>query len=85
MARAAGNAIRKAFEQPKRVENKSCAQDLVTETDRAVESLIRDLLHQHFPTHGFIGEESHVMGTGIPDDPTWIVDPVDGTTNFIHG
>ena len=33
----------------------------------------------------YIGEESSEQGQGLTDDPTWMVDPIDGTTNFIHG
>ena len=85
VAKEAGKLGKAAFTTSKRVENKSCAQDLVTETDRAVESLVQKLLACHFPDHKFIGEESHVHGNGIPTEPTWIVDPIDGTTNFVHG
>lgn len=61
--------------------------DLVTETDKACEELIFDHLKKNFPTHKFIGEEtSAALGTSeLTDDPTWIVDPLDGTTNFVHG
>lgn len=51
------------------------------------EDLIFNHLKQHFPTHKFIGEETSAT-TGdfeLTDEPTWIVDPVDGTTNFVHG
>lgn len=85
IAKQAGAVSRAAFYAPKRVESKAHAQDLVTETDRAVENLIRALLHERFPEHQFVGEETHVAGSGIPDGPTWIVDPIDGTTNFVHG
>jgi fructose-1,6-bisphosphatase/inositol monophosphatase family enzyme len=84
VARQAGDTIRKAFHAPKRVEEKSSIQDLVTETDRSVELLIKKLIGQHYPTHHFIGEETHVCD-GVPEGPTWIVDPIDGTTNFVHG
>lgn len=61
--------------------------DLVTETDKACEDLIFKHLKKHFPSHKFIGEEtSALLGTSeLTDVPTWIVDPLDGTTNFVHG
>ncbi|PWZ53871.1 Inositol monophosphatase 3 [Zea mays] len=79
--------IRKGFYQTKNVEHKGQV-DLVTETDKACEDLIFNHLRKHFPDHKFIGEEeSAALGAtaDLTDDPTWIVDPLDGTTNFVHG
>ncbi|CAG8761931.1 24743_t:CDS:2, partial [Cetraspora pellucida] len=61
--------------------------DLVTETDQLVEELIKSKLKESFPEHKFIGEETKAAGYEyeFTDDPTWIVDPIDGTTNFVHG
>ncbi|KAG5561194.1 hypothetical protein RHGRI_004274 [Rhododendron griersonianum] len=61
--------------------------DLVTETDKACEDLIFNHLKQYFPSHQFIGEETTAACgvTELTDEPTWIVDPLDGTTNFVHG
>ncbi|KAF9610248.1 hypothetical protein IFM89_021572 [Coptis chinensis] len=61
--------------------------DLVTETDKACEDLIFNHLKQHCPGHQFIGEETTAACgvTELTDHPTWIVDPLDGTTNFVHG
>ncbi|KAJ1690269.1 hypothetical protein LUZ63_014424 [Rhynchospora breviuscula] len=85
-AKAAGDIIRKGFYQKKNVEHKGQV-DLVTETDKACEELIFNHLTKHYPDHKFIGEEtSAVFGTDeLTDHPTWIVDPLDGTTNFVHG
>ncbi|ORX48304.1 inositol monophosphatase, partial [Hesseltinella vesiculosa] len=58
--------------------------DIVTETDRAVEEYIKARLTIAYPDHKFIGEESS-ENTVFTDDPTWIVDPIDGTNNFVHG
>ncbi|GFZ49654.1 Inositol monophosphatase 2 [Saitozyma sp. JCM 24511] len=63
---------------------KSNSVDLVTEVDKAVEAFIYRRIKETFPDHAFIGEETYA-GQSIPDAPTWIVDPIDGTTNFIHG
>ncbi|KAI7895607.1 uncharacterized protein EV154DRAFT_495444 [Mucor mucedo] len=61
--------------------------DLVTETDKAVEEFIKARLFKTYPSHKFIGEETFASGekTEFTQEPTWIVDPIDGTTNFIHG
>lgn len=59
--------------------------DIVTEVDRNVETLIRNSLKERYPGYGFVGEESYVAGQKLPDGPTFVVDPIDGTTNFVHG
>ncbi|XP_074645800.1 inositol monophosphatase 1-like [Tubulanus polymorphus] len=57
---------------------------LVTEVDLKIEKYVKDKIAQYFPDHRFIGEETDGQRT-LTDEPTWIVDPIDGTTNFIHG
>ncbi|KAL2253334.1 UNVERIFIED_CONTAM: Inositol monophosphatase 3 [Sesamum indicum] len=61
--------------------------DLVTETDKKCEEVIFDFLKLQYPDHKLIGEETAAAcGTiELTDEPTWIVDPIDGTTNFVHG
>ncbi|XP_050301122.1 inositol monophosphatase 1-like isoform X2 [Anthonomus grandis grandis] len=70
----------------KKVETKSGAIDFVTETDQEVEKLLIEGLTEAFPDHKFIGEESVSSGAhaDLTDAPTWIIDPVDGTMNFVH-
>ena len=60
------------------------AHDPVTEVDHAVEDLIREEVHRQFPTHGVLGEE---RDNGGPSDAdiVWVIDPLDGTSNFING
>jgi myo-inositol-1(or 4)-monophosphatase len=59
--------------------------DLVTEADIAAQAAIRDELLGRFPGHGFLGEEGPAgRRPGPGDPPTWIVDPIDGTTNYVH-
>ncbi|GMH42674.1 hypothetical protein BSKO_10593 [Bryopsis sp. KO-2023] len=85
-ARKAGAIINRAFNETKNVEHKGKV-DLVTETDKACEKVVFDAIRSNFPEHKFIGEEeSAARGTAAPltDDPTWMVDPLDGTTNFVH-
>ncbi|XP_042390355.1 inositol-phosphate phosphatase-like [Zingiber officinale] len=85
-AKIAGEVIRKAFYRTKRPEHKGQV-DLVTETDKACEELVFNHLKHSFPNHRFIGEEtSAAFGTDeLTAEPTWIIDPIDGTTNFVHG
>lgn len=63
---------------------KSSLADWVTETDLAVERLVREAISEQFPGHRVIGEE---YGTSGPEAAAvrWYVDPVDGTSNFVHG
>lgn len=60
--------------------------DLVTDADLSSQKAIREYLAGRFPNHGFLGEEDAVkQGRPGPDaPPTWIVDPLDGTTNYVH-
>lgn len=84
-ARKAGRALVKDFRE---VENLQVSTkgpgDFVTKADRESERLIREELMEGRPTYGWLGEES---GSTPGQDPTrrWIVDPLDGTTNFLHG
>src|SRR5690349_19885950 len=59
--------------------------DLVTDADVASQRTIAEYLAGRYPTHAFLGEEegSH-QRPGPADPPTWIVDPIDGTTNYVH-
>lgn len=59
--------------------------DFVTEVDRAAEAAIIETLRNAYPDHGILAEESGASHPGEPRDYTWIIDPLDGTTNFIHG
>jgi myo-inositol-1(or 4)-monophosphatase len=60
--------------------------DLVTDADLASQRTIRSYLLDRFPGHGFVGEEADAGGhrPGPDAPPTWIVDPIDGTTNYVH-
>ncbi len=58
--------------------------DYVSQADRKAEKLIRDELMKARPTYGFLGEESEEI-IGTDGAHRWIVDPLDGTTNFLHG
>lgn len=84
-ARAAGLLINRAalnLDQVK-VGHKG-ANDIVTDIDQEAEAIIREQLLTAYPNHAFEGEESGVSGN-VKSECRWIVDPIDGTTNFIHG
>ncbi|XP_050336976.1 inositol monophosphatase 1 [Bactrocera neohumeralis] len=83
----AGALVAKRNETRQEFEEKANDIDLVTATDKEVEQLLINGLLDVFPDHKFIGEEESAAG-GAPnkltDAPTWIIDPVDGTMNFVH-
>ena len=56
--------------------------DFVSDVDRAAEAAIIDVIHKHYPDHAILAEES---GSSGESDTVWIVDPLDGTTNYLHG
>jgi len=56
--------------------------DYVSEVDRAAEREIIAVIHKHYPDHAILAEESGASGA---NDTVWIIDPLDGTTNFLHG
>jgi myo-inositol-1(or 4)-monophosphatase len=60
-------------------------RDFVTEVDRAAEAAIIETLSTAYPRHAFLAEESGASDTEGDAEYTWIIDPLDGTTNFIHG
>ena len=92
-ARKAGTLINRASLDIDRVRiSQKDENDFVTEVDEACERVIIETLAQSFPGHGFLGEESGLTsgatGEVNQDNPPefiWVIDPLDGTTNFIHG
>lgn len=84
VARRAAEQVRSARRGGVQVEaTKSSSVDLVTETDRATETFIRRELLEHRPDDGFVGEEGE--GRAGASGVTWVVDPIDGTVNFVYG
>jgi myo-inositol-1(or 4)-monophosphatase len=83
-ARAGGAALRD-WQGRFSTREKSPA-DLVTDADVASQEAIRSVIAKRFPDHGFLGEES-AETRRPPDDSSivWVVDPLDGTTNYVHG
>lgn len=84
-ARRAGSVIQRASHNIDiiRVEKKS-ANDFVTDVDRAAEQAIIDVILEAYPSHAILAEESGAKGMGA-SEYEWIIDPIDGTTNFLHG
>lgn len=70
---------------PLAINSKTASIDLVTSADMASQNLIFSALAQAFPSHRLIGEEDAQYYGELDERPTWIVDAVDGTTNFVHG
>ena len=83
-AQAAGVLLRRHAGRPRQVRHKGQFIDLVTEVDRASEQLIHRHIRRRFPDHAFLGEE-HTQDESRHAPYRWIVDPIDGTTNFVHG
>lgn len=93
-AAKAGEFIKSRQGTIKELGTKSSAQDLVTEVDKGAEQMIRRLVKTHYPDHDILGEEGVEPGidsvtaaleAARDSEFLWIVDPVDGTTNFVHG
>src|SRR5215510_5732456 len=82
-ASAAGEIICANWRQPKHIDYKG-AIDLVTSVDRESERKIVDTIRSHFPNHSILAEEETNV-EGAQHERRWIVDPLDGTTNFAHG
>lgn len=84
IAKEAGQIFKDQWIKPRKIEHKGKI-DLVTDTDRQIEAFLRAKLREVAPEAAFLGEES-AGETSIPqpDGLCWVVDPVDGTTNFAH-
>lgn len=85
-ARSAGELIIRSMDRLDRLAiNEKEAKDYVTDIDRAAEKLIIESIQKSHPDHGFYGEESgEIKGQGEGADYQWIIDPLDGTTNYIN-
>ncbi len=82
-ARAAGQTIYRAMDHmdERKITNKS-HNDYVSDVDQQAEQDIIQIIKRAYPTHAILAEES---GQADGDDYTWIIDPLDGTTNYLHG
>jgi myo-inositol-1(or 4)-monophosphatase len=85
-ARAAGNIINRAALDVESVRiSQKQVNDFVTEVDQAAEQIIIETLLTAYPGHGILAEESGSEHGAKDSEYVWIIDPLDGTTNFIHG
>lgn len=82
-ARAAGELLLE--HQSRMVGREKGTRDLVSDADLASQRLIRGLIEQEYPDHDFLGEEDDPLrNANAPNAYRWIVDPLDGTTNYLH-
>ena len=86
LALEAGTMMTAASGRNRTVDQKASSVDLVTETDRGVEAFLFSEIKKRFPDHKTIGEESagDANKDVWSDSVTWIIDPIDGTMNFVH-
>lgn len=78
-----GNLIQKRLNEQIEVSIKSSYTDLVTNVDQEVEQLFKTLIQTHFPDDAILGEESAATFNGDLNGNIWIIDPIDGTLNFV--
>jgi len=81
-AERAGAILKSRWHDRGPIEVKSSSIDLVTEVDRACEQAILEVIGAAFPDHAILAEESGAQGS---HELVWVIDPLDGTTNFAHG
>src|SRR6476646_1134430 len=83
-ARKAGSLITRAsYDLDKLTIRRKQQNDFVSEVDHAAEDAIISTLREAYPDHGFLAEESRYKDKDAED--LWVIDPLDGTTNFLHG
>ncbi|MCC4799895.1 inositol monophosphatase [Enterovibrio norvegicus] len=84
-ARKAGDFIAKSAENPDNVEaTQKGTNDFVTNIDTSAEHIVIDVIKKSYPDHSIVSEEAGVI-SGKDADYQWIIDPLDGTTNFVKG
>lgn len=82
-ARSSSKIIIKYFERLERIKiTEKGRNDFVSEVDQLAEKEVINVIHEAYPQHAILGEESGAIGD---DEYTWIIDPIDGTVNYIHG
>lgn len=80
----AGKQIREKMNHPLDIETKSNANDLVTILDKQTEKFFVEKISQKYPDHRIIGEEGYGDQPTDLDGTIWVIDPIDGTMNFVH-
>jgi len=85
-ARRAGDLIQRAARDLDRVSvSLKGPKDFVSDVDRAAEQAIVEIIHHSYPHHGILAEEGTAGNTAKQSEYLWVIDPLDGTTNFLHG
>ncbi len=85
-ARRAGEVITRGMNRLHRLDVRAKGQnDFVTEIDTQAEREIIEIIRKHYPDHALLGEETGQSGGPADSEFLWIIDPLDGTTNFMHG
>ncbi len=83
VARKAGDVAAGYFNRAERLDVRSKGRnEFVTQVDQAAEQIIIDGIRERYPDHAFLAEEGGAQGE---HDYRWVIDPLDGTTNFVHG
>ncbi|KYG31441.1 inositol monophosphatase family protein [Priestia endophytica] len=80
----AGEMIKDSFSKELLIETKSNPNDLVTNMDKDVETFLYEKIQETFPTHRIVGEEGHGTDVTSAEGVLWVIDPIDGTMNFVH-
>ncbi|WP_242143546.1 MULTISPECIES: inositol monophosphatase family protein [unclassified Bacillus cereus group] len=82
--REAGESLRASLKQALIIETKSNAADLVTNMDREIEQFFIGKIKETFPEHYILGEEGYGDEVTSSNGIVWLIDPIDGTMNFVH-
>ncbi|MDQ0231319.1 inositol monophosphatase family protein [Metabacillus malikii] len=82
--REAGQRIRDSFESTLSIQFKSNPNDLVTNMDKEIEQFFIRKIQETYPSHRILGEEGYGHQIDTTDGIIWIIDPIDGTMNFVH-
>src|SRR5699024_2716654 len=80
----AGALIREKMHRPLTIDTKSNPNDLVTQLDQEVEFFFAEKIKQQFPNHFILSEEGYGDQNIDRDGTVWVIDPIDGTMNFVH-
>lgn len=83
LARETGEMLWSCLRDTREIETKSASVDLVTEMDRKAERKLVQTLEEEFPDHDYIAEEGHLKESGA--EHRWLIDPLDGTSNYAYG
>lgn len=83
VAEAGGKVLRDNWNQVLQIREKSAPGDLVTQVDQLSEDVVISAIREHYPTHAILSEESGMHKTQ-EEDFLWVIDPLDGTTNYTH-